>query len=62
MNLSPTPAQCELQVRARDFCEQVLQPLEQVGNGDTSDTSHLSTRDFCFPISEAERDTNPNIG
>lgn len=37
-----------------------LQPLEQV-SGDDQVGSHLVTRDLCFPISEAERDTNPNI-
>ena len=41
--------------------ESLLQPLERVGDGDTSTGSHLSTRDFCIPISEAEVDTNPNI-
>lgn len=38
-----------------------LQPLEEVGDGDTATGSHLATRDFCFPISEAEKETNPNI-
>jgi len=38
-----------------------LQPLEQVGDGDTSTGSHLATRDFCFPVSEGETETNPNI-
>ncbi len=38
-----------------------LQPLEEVGDGDTSTGSHLSTRDFCFPISENEKETNPNL-
>lgn len=38
-----------------------LQPLEEVGDGDTSTGSHLSTRDFCFPISEGEKQTNPNV-
>lgn len=41
--------------------ESLLQPLERVGDGDTTTGSHLSTRDFCIPISEAEIDTNPNI-
>ena len=35
-----------------------LQPLEQVGDGNTATGSHLQTRDFCFPISEGERETN----
>ena len=38
-----------------------LQPLEQIGDGDTATGSHLATRDFCFPISEGEQDTNLNI-
>lgn len=38
-----------------------LQTLEEIGDGDTSTGSHLSTRHYCFPISEAEQDTNPNI-
>ncbi len=42
--------------------ESLLQPLERVGDGDTSTGSHLRTRDFCFPISEGEVNTNPNIG
>ena len=42
--------------------ESTLQPLERVGDGDTATGSHLATRDFCIPISEAEQDTNPNIG
>ncbi len=37
-----------------------LQPLEQV-SGALDQGSHLTTRDFCFPISEAEQETNPNI-
>ena len=37
-----------------------LQPMEQV-SGSLTEGSHLETRDFCFPISEAEKDTNPNI-
>jgi len=41
--------------------EALLQPLERVGDGDTNTGSHLSTRDFCFPISEGERNANPNI-
>lgn len=41
--------------------ESLLQPLERVGDGDTSTGSHLRTRDFCFPISEGEINTNPNI-
>lgn len=42
--------------------ESLLQPLERVGDGDPSTGSHLRTRDFCFPISEGEVNTNPNIG
>ncbi len=38
-----------------------LQLLEQVGDGNTATTSHLLTRDFCFPVSEGEKQTNPNI-
>ncbi|MCE2454905.1 MAG: RagB/SusD family nutrient uptake outer membrane protein [Gemmatimonadetes bacterium] len=38
-----------------------LHPLEQVGDGNNTTGSHLETRDFCFPISEAEWDTNPNL-
>ncbi len=38
-----------------------LQPLEQVGDGDVATGSHLATRDFCFPVSEAEKQTNDNI-
>lgn len=38
-----------------------LQPLEQVGDGDVATGSHLATRDFCFPVSEAEKQTNSNI-
>jgi len=38
-----------------------LQPLEQVGDGDDQTGSHLRTRDYCFPISEGEQDTNTNI-
>jgi len=41
--------------------ESLLQPLEQVGDADTDTGSHLSTRDFCFPISEGEIDANPNL-
>lgn len=41
--------------------EALLQPLERVGDGDTSTGSHLRTRDFCIPISEGEVDTNPNV-
>lgn len=37
-----------------------LQPLEQV-SGTTASGSHLSTRDFCWPIAKTEIDTNPNI-
>lgn len=37
-----------------------LQPLEQVA-GTTDSGSHLSTRDFCWPIAKTEIDTNPNI-
>jgi hypothetical protein len=36
-----------------------LQPLEEVGDGDTMTGSHLLTRDFCFPVSESEQQTNP---
>ena len=35
-----------------------LQPMEQIGDGDTATGSHLAKRDFCFPISEGEQDTN----
>ena len=38
-----------------------LQPLEEVGDGDITTGSHLAQRDFCFPISEGEEETNPNI-
>lgn len=38
-----------------------LQPLEQVGDGDVATGSHLATRSFCFPVSEAEKQTNSNI-
>ena len=38
-----------------------LQLLEQVGDADISTGSHLVTRDFCFPISEAEKQTNSNV-
>ena len=38
-----------------------LQLLEQVGDGDVTTGSHLLTRDFCFPISENETETNPNL-
>ncbi len=38
-----------------------LQLLEQVGDGDVATGSHLLTRDFCFPISENETETNPNF-
>ena len=38
-----------------------LQPLEQVGDADVATTSHLATRDFCFPVSEGEKQTNENI-
>ena len=41
--------------------ESHLQPLEQVGDGDVSTTSHLQSRSFCFPVSEGEKQTNPNI-
>jgi hypothetical protein len=34
-----------------------LDPLEQPGTA-----SHLTQQDLCFPISTAERQTNPNIG
>lgn len=39
---------------------ELLQPLERV-SGDVGSGSHLATRDYCFPISEGERNTNPNI-
>ena len=39
-----------------------LHLLEQVGDGNNTTGAHLLSRDFCFPISEAEKDTNPNIG
>ena len=38
-----------------------LQVLEQVGDGNIATGSHLAQRDFCFPISENEQETNPNI-
>ena len=38
-----------------------LQLLEQVGDGNITTGSHLAQRDFCFPISKGEKDTNPNI-
>ena len=38
-----------------------LQLLEQVGDGDPLTGSHLATRDFCFPISENETETNPDL-
>ena len=34
-----------------------LDPLEQVGAA-----SHLKQQDLCFPISTAERQTNPKLG
>jgi hypothetical protein len=37
-----------------------LHPLEQV-SGSTAEGSHLSTRDYCWPIAKGEIDTNPNI-
>lgn len=40
--------------------EQDLHPLEQV-SGSTSEGSHLSQRDFCYPISEGEKQTNRNV-
>jgi len=42
--------------------ETLLQPLEQVGDGNIQTGSHLQERDFCFPISEGEEQTNPNVG
>ena len=33
-----------------------LDPLESVGP-----LSHLARQDLCFPISKAERETNPNF-
>lgn len=41
--------------------ESLLQPLERVGDGNLETGSHLQERDFCFPISEAEQQTNPNV-
>ena len=38
-----------------------LQLLEQVGDGDIMTGSHLAQRDFCFPISENEKETNSNV-
>ena len=38
-----------------------LQPLEQIGDGDQATGSHLQSRSFCFPVSEGEKQTNPNI-
>jgi hypothetical protein len=38
-----------------------LQPLERIGDGDTNTGAHLQTRDYCFPVSEAEKQTNENI-
>ena len=38
-----------------------LQLLEQVGDGDIATGSHLAQRDFCFPISENETETNSNL-
>ncbi|NNM32086.1 MAG: hypothetical protein HKO53_03425, partial [Gemmatimonadetes bacterium] len=35
-------------------------PLE-VPSGDQLVGSHLVQQDLCFPISEGEKDTNPNI-
>ncbi len=37
-----------------------LQPLEQV-SGSLDTGSHLTTRDYCFPIPESEQNTNPNV-
>jgi hypothetical protein len=37
-----------------------LHVLEQVA-GTTQEGSHLSTRDYCWPIAKTEIDTNPNI-
>ena len=38
-----------------------LQLLEEVGDGDIMTGSHLIERDLCFPISENETETNPNL-
>ncbi|MEZ4415969.1 MAG: RagB/SusD family nutrient uptake outer membrane protein [Gemmatimonadota bacterium] len=38
-----------------------LDPLEQV-SGDISSGSHLLQRDYCFPISLGEQQTNTNVG
>ncbi len=38
-----------------------LQPLEQVGDGNTNTGSHLLKRDFCYPIPDSETETNPNV-
>lgn len=37
-----------------------LQPLEEVA-GTNQTGSHLETRCYCFPVSEGEEQTNPNI-
>ncbi len=37
-------------------------PLEQIDpGGEQGDLSHLAQQDLCFPISEGEKDTNPNF-
>ena len=41
--------------------ESHLQPLERVGDGSVETGAHLSSRSFCFPVSEAEKQTNDNI-
>jgi hypothetical protein len=40
--------------------EQDLHPLEQV-SGSTDSGSHLVQRDYCFPISQGEKQTNSNV-
>jgi len=39
-----------------------LHYLEQVGDGNNTTGAHLLTRAYCFPISENEKETNPNVG
>jgi hypothetical protein len=41
--------------------ESRLQPLERIGDGDTSTGSHLAGRSYCFPVSRGEKQTNSNI-
>ncbi len=38
-----------------------LQPLEEIGDGNTNTGSHLLKRDYCYPIPDSERETNPNL-